>query len=182
MRWTHLVAEQFETTRLWVLHPAKQYREHSNIPTIETSGRSACADHPRDLEADVSVKAWMYWGLDEALIGKFGERAHLRSPVERFHLVIKPHPVADEFQGRPRDGFHCHLAMVMVGHSFTAKQVIERSRDAEELPSFEVVLHRIDREAAILQLMAKLDFDRQTATAPAEETVQEFTEGRIPDI
>jgi hypothetical protein len=59
---------------------------------------------------------------------------------------------------------------------------LEVGRKSEELPSFEDVLRRIVREAAIQQLMGKLNFDRQTAIDAAEEMLRGFTDWRIPDI
>ena len=43
-------------------------------------------------------------------------------------------------------------------------------------------MQRIVREAAIQQLMENLNFDRQTATDAAEETLQGFTDWPIPDL
>jgi len=44
----------------------------------------------------------------------------------------------------------------MLAHAFIAEQRLEAGIKREELPSFEQVLHRIGREAAIQQLMGKV--------------------------
>ncbi|MFB6201475.1 MAG: transposase [Halorhabdus sp.] len=120
----------------------------------------------------------MLWTRFEELV----EWAHLRWPIERFHEDIKQHLGADDFQGRTWEGFHHHLAVVMLAHAFIAQQRIEAGPESEQLPSFEEVMRRIVREAAIQQLMEKLGFDRQTATDAAEELLRGFTDWRIPDI
>lgn len=133
-------------------------------------------------ESAVSVKAWICWGLDDHSLEELVGLGHLRWPIERFHQDIKQHLGADEFQGRTWDGFHHHLAVVMVAHAFIAEQRLEAGLKREELPSFEQVLRRIVREPAIQQLMGKLSFDRQTATDAAEEMLRGFTDWRIPDM
>jgi hypothetical protein len=70
----------------------------------------------------------------------------------------------------------------MLAHAFIAEQRLEAGLKCEEFPPFEEVLRRIVREAAIQQLMEKLNFDRQTATDAAEEMLRGFTDWRIPDM
>ena len=67
----------------------------------------------------------------------------------------------------------------MLAHAFIATHRLEAGHD---LPSFETVMQRIVREAAIQQLMDNLNFDRETATDAAEEMLQGFTDWRIPDL
>ena len=127
----------------------------------------------------VSVKAWICWDLDESSLDELVQWTHLRWSIERFHEDIKQHLGADEFQGRSWDGFHRHLAVVMLAHAFIATHRLEAGQD---LPSFETVMQRIVREAAIQQLMENLNFDRETATDAVEEMLQGFTDWRIPDL
>ena len=127
----------------------------------------------------VGVKAWICWDLDESSLEELVQWTHLRWSIERFHQDIKQHLGADEFQGQSWDGFHRHLAVVMLAHAFIATHRLETEQD---LPSFEDVMQRIVREAAIQQLMGNLNFDRQTATDAAEEMLQGFTDWRIPDL
>ena len=128
------------------------------------------------------MKAWICWGLDEHSLEELVEWTHLRWAIERFHQDIKQHLGADDFQGRTWDGFHRHLAVVMLTHAFIATHRLESGQWYDELPSFEEVLQRIVREAAIQQLMENLNFDRQTAIDAAEEMLQGFTDWRIPDL
>ena len=130
-------------------------------------------------DATVSVKAWICWDLDESSLEDLVQWTHLRWSIERFHEDIKQHLGADEFQGRSWDGFHRHLAVVMLAHAFIATHRLEAGHN---LPSFETVMQRIVREAAIQQLMENLNFDRETATDAAEEMLQGFTDWRIPDL
>jgi len=130
-------------------------------------------------DSPVSVKAWICWDLDGSSLEELVQWTHLRWSIERFHQDIKQHLGADEFQGRSWDGFHRHLAVVMLAHAFVATHRLETEHN---LPSFEDVMQRIVREAAIQQLMENLNFDRQTATDAAEEMLQGFTDWRIPDL
>lgn len=130
-------------------------------------------------DSTVSLKAWICWDLDESSLEELVQWTHLRWSIERFHQDIKQHLGADEFQGRSWDGFHRHLAVVMLAHAFIATHRLETEHN---LPSFEDVMQRIVREAAIQQLMENLNFDRQTATDAAEEMLQGFTDWRIPDL
>lgn len=130
-------------------------------------------------DSAVGVKAWICWDLDESSLEELVQWTHLRWSIERFHQDIKQHLGADEFQGQSWDGFHRHLAVVMLAHAFIATHRLETEQD---LPSFEDVMQRIVREAAIQQLMGNLNFDRQTATDAAEEMLQGFTDWRIPDL
>jgi SRSO17 transposase len=139
-------------------------------------------DEAADEGAPVPVKAWMCWGLDNHSLEELVDWAHLRWPIERFHQDIKQHLGADEFQGRTWDGFHRHLAVVMLAHAFIAERRVEAGLAREALPSFEQVMRRIVREAAIQQLRENLEFDRQTATDAAEEMLRGFTDWRIPDL
>jgi transposase len=50
---TGLVAEHFEISRRRVQQLAKQYRDNSEIPELETPGRTSYAESPDDLEERV---------------------------------------------------------------------------------------------------------------------------------
>ena len=130
-------------------------------------------------DSAVSVKAWICWDLDDSSLQELVQWTHLRWSIERFHRDIKQHLGADEFQGRSWDGFHRHLAVVMLAHAFIATHRLEAEQN---LPSFEDVMQRIVREAAIQQLQENLNFDRQTAIDAAEEMLQGFTDWRIPEL
>jgi len=130
-------------------------------------------------DSAVSVKAWICWDLDDSSLEELVQWTHLRWSIERFHRDIKQHLGADEFQGRSWDGFHRHLAVVMLAHAFIATHRLEFDQN---LPSFEDVMQRIVREAAIQQLQENLNFDRQTAIDAAEEMLQGFTDWRIPEL
>ena len=114
-------------------------------------------------DSTVSVKAW---DLDDSALEELVQWTHLRWSIERFHRDIKQHLGADEFQGRSWSGFHRHLAVVMLAHAFIATHRLETEQN---LPSFEDVMQRIVREAAIQQLQENLNFNRQTAIDAAEE-------------
>jgi hypothetical protein len=67
----------------------------------------------------------------------------------------------------------------MLAHAFITTHRLETEQN---LPSFEDVMQRIVREAAIQQLQENLNFDRQTAIDAAEEMLQGFTDWRIPEL
>lgn len=133
-------------------------------------------------DSTVTVKAWICWDLDEASLDELVQWTHLRWSIERFHQDIKQHLGADEFQGRTWEGFHRHLAVVMLAHAFIATHRLETGLARNDLPAFEEIMQRIVREAAIQQLMENLSFDRQIATDAAEEMLQGFTDWRIPEL
>lgn len=105
-----------------------------------------------DEELTVSVKAWICWALDDHSLDDLVQWTHLQWAIERFHQDIKQHLGADEFQGRSWDGFHRHLAVVMLAHAFIAHHRLEIGKRTDEFPPFEGVMRRIIREAAIQQL------------------------------
>jgi SRSO17 transposase len=78
-------------------------------------------DEENEQESAVGVKAWICWELDDHSLEELVDWGHLRWPIERFHQDIKQHLGADEFQGRTWDGFHHHLAVVMLAHAFIAE-------------------------------------------------------------
>lgn len=92
------------------------------------------------------------------------------------------HLNSDKFQGQTWDGFHRHLAIVMLAHAFIATYRLESGQRGDRFLSFETVIQQIVREAAIQQLMENLNFDRKTATDAVEKMLQGSTDWWIPNL
>jgi SRSO17 transposase len=113
---------QFYRTRVRVVTDRKTNDRETNEVGEETGWLliEKTTDAEDDQESAVSVKAWICWELDDHSLEELVEWGHLRWPIERFHQDIKQHLGAHEFQGRTWDGFHHHLAVVMLAHAFIA--------------------------------------------------------------
>jgi SRSO17 transposase len=83
-------------------------------------------------------KVYFAWGLDPLGLDELIELAHLRWVVERFYQDAKGELGLDDYEGRLWSGFHRHVALVMLAHSFlTLRQAYgpelsERSPPAAE--------------------------------------------------
>jgi SRSO17 transposase len=123
-----------------------------------------------------TVKAWLCWDLDDASLDQLVSWAHTRWTIEQFHRDIKQVLGADEFQGRTWKGFHHHLAVVMLAQAFVAEQRLLTDDDGTGLDSFEEVVRRLVREAAIQRLIDNHGFNRQTAEEVAVDMLRGFSE------
>ena len=88
-------------------------------------------------------KFYFAWGLDPLGLEELIELAHIRWVVERFYQDAKGELGLDDYEGRLWSGFHRHVALVMLAHSFlTLRQtygpeLLERSPpgEAEDTPA-----------------------------------------------
>ena len=126
-------------------------------------------------DGEENVKAWLCWDLDDASLEQLVSWAHVRWTIEQFHRDIKQVLGADEFQGRTWDGFHHHLAVVMLAHAFVAEQRL-RTDDGTGLDSFEKVVRCLVRRAAVQRLINNYGFDRETAEEVAIDLLRGFSE------
>ncbi len=63
-------------------------------------------------------KYYLAWGLDELSLEDLIELVHVRWVIERFYQVAKGELGLDDYEGRLWPGFHRHVALVMLAHSF----------------------------------------------------------------
>jgi len=63
-------------------------------------------------------KYFFLWGQVDRPLGEWVEMAHLRWVIERFYQDAKGELGLDHYEGRLWTGFHRHVALVMLAHSF----------------------------------------------------------------
>lgn len=63
-------------------------------------------------------KQYFVWGLDTLSLEELIELAHVRWVVERFYQDAKGELGMDDYEGRLWMGWHRHLALVMLAHSY----------------------------------------------------------------
>jgi SRSO17 transposase len=71
----------------------------------------------RSLKGDEN-KYYYAWALDELKLEDLIELAHVRWVVERFYQDAKGELGLDQYEGRLWQGFHRHLALVMLAHCY----------------------------------------------------------------
>jgi SRSO17 transposase len=76
-------------------------------------------------------KYYFAWGLDHASLGGLVELAHARWVIERFYQDAKGELGLDHYEGRSWNGFHRHVALVMLAHSYLT---LRQSYGPEDIP------------------------------------------------
>jgi SRSO17 transposase len=71
----------------------------------------------RSLRGD-DLKYFFAWGLDDLQLEDLIELAHVRWVVERFYQDAKGELGLDQYEGRLWQGFHRHVALVMLAHCY----------------------------------------------------------------
>jgi SRSO17 transposase len=65
-------------------------------------------------------KYYFTWGLSELTLAELVDLAHIRWVIERFYQDAKGELGLDHYEGRLWPGFHRHVALVMLAHSYLA--------------------------------------------------------------
>lgn len=76
-------------------------------------------------------KYYFAWGLDQTTLGDLVELAHARWVIERFYQDAKGELGLDHYEGRSWNGFHRHVALVMLAHSYLT---LRQSYGPEDIP------------------------------------------------
>ncbi len=66
------------------------------------------------------TKYYLAWGVDQMSLGDIVELAHSRWIIERFYQDAKGEVGLDDYAGRLWSGFHRHVALAMLAHSYLA--------------------------------------------------------------
>ena len=77
-------------------------------------------------------KYYFAWSLDETSLGDLVELAHGRWVIERFYQDAKGELGLDHYEGRSWNGFHRHVALVMLAHSYLA---LRQSYGPQDIPA-----------------------------------------------
>lgn len=81
---------------------------------------------------DAEFKCYFAWSLDSLDLEALVDLTHVRWVIERFYQDAKGELGLDDYEGRLWTGFHRHVALVMLAHSFLtlqqayAPEVLER--------------------------------------------------------
>lgn len=79
---------------------------------------------------DREIKYSFAWGMDERTLEELIELAHVRWVVERFYQDAKGELGLDHYEGRLWQGFHRHVALVMLAHCYLTLRQIYGETDA----------------------------------------------------
>lgn len=155
----------FARKRVQVVKNVHERRISDEVGWLLVQNEQPAADDP-------SIKAWICWGLDDRTLEELVSWAHVRWTIEQFHKEAKQVLGADEFQGRTWNGFHHHLAVVMLAHAFIAEQRLRSGTDGIGLDSFEHVARRLALEAAVQRLIDRHKLTRRKAADVAEDMLR----------
>lgn len=110
------------------------------------------------------VKAYLAWGLEALSLTELIRVMRSRWPIELGYRQMKQELGLDHFEGRTWTGWHHHVTLVALAHSFLMTMRAERSPRSEEspLPSVERVVEELDR-----RVMSSLTGQAQRTQDPA---------------
>lgn len=84
----------------------------------------------RPVPGEEGERKWYYANLpDDTPLQRLVELAHARWVIEQFYEEAKGECGLDDYQGRRWDGFHRHLALVMLTYSFLVTQRVATTTD-----------------------------------------------------
>jgi SRSO17 transposase len=79
-------------------------------------------------------KYYFVWELDEIDLPELVALLHVRWTIERFYQDAKGELGLDDYEGRLWPGFHRHVALVMLAHSFLTLQRSYGPSDKQKIP------------------------------------------------
>ena len=84
----------------------------------------------RPVPGETGDRKWYYSNLPQGTpLSRLVELAHARWVIEQFYEDAKGECGLDDYQGRRWDGFHRHLALVMLTYSFLATKRVDAAVD-----------------------------------------------------
>jgi SRSO17 transposase len=116
------------------------------------------------------LKAYLCWGLDDASLEDLVALAHLRWTIEQFHREAKGLVGLDRFEGRSWQGWHHHIALVLLAYAFMA--LVRAEAGAIDLPPLSEVAGALAREHAAQDLMREHGLSHAEATRYADTALR----------
>lgn len=119
------------------------------------------------------LKAWLCWGLGEWSLDDLVLYANQRWTIEHFHREAKQFLGINEFEGRTWDGWHHHVTMVLLAHTFLARErVLREDSEAETLKPLSKLAYEVARETCTQELMEEMGFERDIAEEAASRQMR----------
>jgi SRSO17 transposase len=117
------------------------------------------------------LKAYLCWGLDDASLEELVALSHLRWTIEQFHREAKGLVGLDQFEGRSWQGWHHHIALVLLAYAFMA--LVRAESGPVDLPPLSAVASALARERVTQELMREHGLPRAEARRYAETMLRE---------
>ena len=119
---------------------------------------------------DEELKVFMCWGLDGASLEDLVKIAHIRWTIEQCFKQMKGELGLDDFEGRKWEGWHHHMAMVIIAFCYLMSLRVGVYAFEGKLPT----LPRIRREVAYLHIRKIYEQKFSLTTEEADDFLEEY--------
>lgn len=116
------------------------------------------------------LKVYICWGLDDASLEELVKIAHIRWVVEQGFKQMKRELGLDEFEGRKWQGWHHHVAMVMIAFCYLMLLRVEGNPSGDKLPT----LPKVRREFAYIFFRRIYEIKLNLSQKEVDEFLEEY--------